>query len=141
MMYFTLCYISRKQYWFLTIVCMCQSFFGLSTNNPGNILNTFHHASNYSIILLYHHNISKAFQPFWLLYCPCFFHLCLLDFNLFDKFLNCSINFENIVNYSILCDIYYIHACTTSIIEIKTHSFNIHLIIYYGNDYFNHQLE
>jgi len=84
----------------------------------------------------------KPVQSFKLIYCTCFFDVSPLDYNHFDGFLNCRIDFKDILNYLIAWDIDYTEACTTPITKIKTPRVNIHrILIYRCNDYFKHLVE
>jgi len=62
---------------------------------------------------LFGHNIK-------LIHCTCFFDISPLDFNTFDSFFNCSIDFKNIVTYLVPWDYNNAQACTTPITKIKT---------------------
>ena len=84
----------------------------------------------------------KLVQSFKPIYCAYFFHICPLDSQCFDSFLNCSIDLKNIVNYLIPWDIDYTQASTTPITKIKTPRVNTHQIwIYRCNDHFKHRVE
>jgi len=84
----------------------------------------------------------KLVQSFQLIYCTSFFHVCPLDFNCFNGFLNCSVHFKSILNYSIPWDIDYTQACTTPITKIMTPRVITHqMSIHRCNDYFMHWVE
>jgi len=62
----------------------------------------------------------KLVQSFKLIYCTCFFLIGSLHFNQLNSFLNCSMDFRNILNYLIPWDINYTQACTTPITKIQS---------------------
>jgi hypothetical protein len=91
-----------------------------STNNLSDLFAIFHHASKCSTMWSCRRDITKRVQSCKLNYWTCFVHGGHLDFNPFHGFLNCSIDFKNILNCLISWDIDYTQACTTPILKIKT---------------------
>jgi len=111
---------SKKWNWFPKVDPMHWSFSTFSINNPSDLFAIFHHASKRSIMSSRGCNISTRVYSFKLIYCTCFFDVVPLDFNPFDRFLNCFIDCKNILKYLICWDIDYTQACTTPITNIKT---------------------
>jgi len=113
-------HISKKCNWFLKMHPTHRSFSTLSTNNPSDLFAIFHHASKRSMMWSHYRDISKHVQSLKLIYCIFFFHIGHLDFNRFDGYLNCSIDFKNILNHLIPWVIDYTEAGTTPIAKIGT---------------------
>ena len=121
-------YMSKKWNWFTKMDPTHWSFSTFSTNNLSDSFAIFHHASKHSMMWSCRRDISKRVWSFKLIYWTCFFHVGPQDFNCFDGFLNCSIDFNNILNYLIPWYIDYTQACTTPITKIKTPRVNTHQI-------------
>jgi len=131
-----------KWNWFPKMDPTDLSFSTFSTNNLSNLFSIFHHSLKSSMKWSRHRHISKCVYSSEAIYCTGFCHVGPRDFNCFDGFLNCYIDFKNILNYSIRWDIDYTQACTTPIRKIKTSRVNTHQVsIYCCNDYFKRRVE
>ena len=105
-----------------------QSFSTFSTDNLSDLFAIFHQPSKRWMMWLCRRVIPKCVSSFKLIYGTYFFHVDPLDFNWLDSFLNCSIDFKDILNYLIPWDIHYTEACTPPITKIKTPRVNTHEI-------------
>jgi len=115
-----LLYISKKWNWFPKIDPTHRSFSTFCKDNSSNVFQFFHHASKRAMMWSHRRDISKHVSSFKPSYCTWIFNIGPLDFNRFDGFLNSSIDFKNIPNYSIPWDNDHTQACTTPITKIET---------------------
>jgi len=113
-------YIRKKWNWFPKMDPMHRSTSTFFTNDPSYLFAIFDHASERSMMWSRRCDISQCVYSFKVIYCPCFFQVGHQDFNRFDSFSNCSIDFKNILNYLIPWDIDYTQACTTPNTKIMT---------------------
>jgi hypothetical protein len=133
--------ITKKWNWFPNIDPINWSFTTTSRNSRSDLIGTVHLALQHLMMWWRRCSFSKCVQSFKIVYCTCLFHLGPLDFNLFDSFLNCSIDFNNILKYSIPGDIDYTQAWTAPIIKSMISRVNTYqMTINYCNDYFKHHV-